>query len=388
MALPKADHYCGHQHHERDRGEAVRRIFCLLLHPEKTVKVLLLVGNGSLVGALAIVLASGVGGCGSPDSGGSVGTGGHSAGSGGSGSGDSGAGGTVTGSGGAGASSGSGGAMTGVGGNGSGGTAATGAGGAAGAMTTGEAGSGGAISAAGGGAGGGGGSGGAGGTANGVGGTTGATGGASGASGTIVSLFNGTTLSGWLPSTGTGIGNRPDLWNVQDISLHCTGTVRGTLVSPKDYGSFRLIFWVRQLPFDDGDNHYASFLIWGTRPPPNDALGALQFGVPNGYYWDYRVGHNDSGAKYFVSTAGGFSRTEWAQCEILANMTTGVAKMACCNPGTATSCKAKQVLVFTDPTAGKKGPIAMQNHSPGGHDEYKNITIEENPMVDALITTQ
>jgi hypothetical protein len=61
--------------------------------------------------------------------------------------------------------------------------------------------------------------------------------------------------------------------------------------------------------------------------------------------------------------------------------------MACCSLGTASSCKAKLALTFTDAAGGKTGPIALQAHSPGAHDEYKNITIEENPTVDALITT-
>jgi hypothetical protein len=232
---------------------------------------------------------------------------------------------------------------------------------------------------------------------SGAGGTISGGGGAAGSTG-VVSLFDGTTLSGWLPSSiaapyskNDPYGNAPGTWDVQDAALHCTGKVRGVLVSPKDYGSFRLIFWVRQLPATGTDNHYASFLIWGSRVLPQpDAIAGVQFGVPNGYFWDYRVGHNDANAAAFVSTSGGFSRTDWAQCEILANHTTGVALMACCNPGTATSCKAKQVLKFTDPTVSKTGPgpIAMQAHSVGGHDEYKNITIEENPTVDTLITTQ
>jgi hypothetical protein len=61
--------------------------------------------------------------------------------------------------------------------------------------------------------------------------------------------------------------------------------------------------------------------------------------------------------------------------------------MACCELGTAATCKAKLVLTFSDPKAGKVGPIALQAHSPGSHDEYKDISIEENPTLDQLITT-
>jgi Domain of Unknown Function (DUF1080) len=176
---------------------------------------------------------------------------------------------------------------------------------------------------------------------------------------------------------------------VQDNAIHCTGTVRGTLISAKDYGSFRLIFDVRQLASTGTDNHYASVLIWGTRPPPNDAIGGLQFGVPNGYYWDYRPGYPGSGAQYFKATtpSAGISRTNWARCEILAQMSTGVARVPCCELGTAATCKSKLVLTFTDPKAGKVGPIALQAHSVGSHDEYEAISIEENPTLDQLITT-
>jgi Domain of Unknown Function (DUF1080) len=202
----------------------------------------------------------------------------------------------------------------------------------------------------------------------------------------VALLFDGKTLDGWLQSSGTGIGNAPGTWNVEDASLHCVGTVRGTLVTAKEYGDYRLIFAVRQLPFTDGDDHYASVLIWGTEPPPNDALGALQFGLPNGYHWDYRPGFPGAGTAYFKQTSPGLSRTEWAQCEILTSTASGVARMACCSLTGSGPCKSTQVLQFTDPGAGKVGAIALQNHSPGGHDEYKNITLELSPSVGNLIT--
>ena len=185
----------------------------------------------------------------------------------------------------------------------------------------------------------------------------GGSGGRGGAGGSgSVSLFDGTTLSGWLQSSIASpysskdpYGNAPGTWNVQDNALHCLGKVRGVLVSPKDYGSFRLIFWVRQLPFDTTDHHYASVLIWGRRTLPQpDAIAGIQMGNPNGYYWDYRPGAKNP-SPFFSTVGSGVSRTEWAQCEILANHTTGVVMEACCNPGTATSCKAKEVLKFNDP---------------------------------------
>ncbi|MDP8999877.1 MAG: DUF1080 domain-containing protein [Myxococcota bacterium] len=204
--------------------------------------------------------------------------------------------------------------------------------------------------------------------------------------GTAVSLFDGTTLSGWLPSTGTGLGNAPGTWSVAAGAIHSAGTARGTLVSQADYGDFRLIYTVRQGP--SVDNHYASVLIWGTRPPPNDAIGGLQFGEPNGNFWDYRPGKPGAGTAYFTQTSAGLGRVNvWNQCEIVTDTATGTALMACCTPMGTTRCKAKQVLQFKDPAAGKKGPIALQCHSPGCNDDYKDITIEVNPAVKGLITT-
>jgi hypothetical protein len=206
--------------------------------------------------------------------------------------------------------------------------------------------------------------------------------------GGVVSLFDGTTLSGWIPSRGTGIDNVPagDVdWDVKDGALHSTGGPRGTLISKDDYGSFRLMFWVRQLVTNI---HYASVLIWGTRPPPDvDAIGGLQFSGPNGDNWDYRPGAKNPDG-FFTQKSPGLSRSNWAQCELLTDVTTGTALMACCTPVGNTPCKAVQVLSFHDPKAGKSSPIALQVHSAGSQDEYKNLTIEVNPVVNALITTQ
>ena len=201
-------------------------------------------------------------------------------------------------------------------------------------------------------------------------------------------LFNGKDLDGWLQSSGKELGNAAGTWEVREHALHANGTVRGTLASKRDYASFRLILSVRQLPSTGTDNHYASALIWGIRPPPNDALGALQFGLPNGYHWDYRPGKPGDGGTLFKATSAGLSRTAWSQCEILAKAATGEARMACCQLTGDAPCKAKEVLSFKDASAGRAGPVALQIHSVGGHDEYKNITLEENPADDSLITTK
>ena len=47
-----------------------------------------------------------------------------------------------------------------------------------------------------------------------------------------------------------------------------------------------------------------------------------------------------------------------------------------------------EVLDFHDPSAGKAGPIAWQMHNAGLLDEYKDVTLEENPKDFDLITNK
>jgi hypothetical protein len=197
----------------------------------------------------------------------------------------------------------------------------------------------------------------------------------------LVSMFNGTNLNGWTSS-------RADLWSAQNGVIHGNGTARGWLFFNNQVGTFRWIFTVRQVSGD----HAPTVLIWGTTQQPYlDALGAIQFQPPNGGHWDYRPGHNNSGGTLFTS----FPHTKWdihnwSQCELIGNHITGIARMACCPlSGTQVKCVATEVLKFTDKTAGRVGPLAIQIHNSGIHDEYKNLYYES-PVVtnpDGFITT-
>lgn len=199
-------------------------------------------------------------------------------------------------------------------------------------------------------------------------------------------LFDGKTLNGWDQSSKK-IGDAPGSWIVQDEALHSVGNIRGTLSSKGDYDSFRLLFTLRHLP-STGSDHMPCVIIWGTRPPPNDALGGIQFQPPNGGHWDYRPGKNNAGAGFTSVAHDKIDRAQWAQCEIWAKASTGEARMACCNLGATGPCKGLEVLKFKDATAGKKGPIGLQVHNTGLHDQYKNISIELDPKLDDLITTK
>jgi hypothetical protein len=85
-----------------------------------------------------------------------------------------------------------------------------------------------------------------------------------------------------------------------------------------------------------------------------DALGGIQFQVPNGWYWDYRPGHNNGGGSEFKSLPHPkFDPHEWSRVEILVNAKAGTARMAVAQP---VDSKAVEVLDFNEPSAGKEGP--------------------------------
>jgi|SRR5581483_3723091 hypothetical protein len=191
---------------------------------------------------------------------------------------------------------------------------------------------------------------------------------------TPVSIFKGKNLNGWIQKPANS-------WTVKDASMASLGTARGFIYTKTNYTYYRLIFTMRHI----SGNHSACVLIFG-ESPTLDALGGIQFQVPNGGHWDYRPGHNNGGGSEFKSfTHPKFNAANWSQVELLVNAKTGTARMAVAQPpGT----KAVEVLDFKDPTAGRTGPIAWQIHNSGLFDEYKNVTVEINPAVNGLITTK
>ena len=175
-------------------------------------------------------------------------------------------------------------------------------------------------------------------------------------------------------------------WIVKDGALASTGAGRGVIYTPKDYSHYRLIFTMRHV--SGNPDHQACVLIFCTRPKkdekPLDALGGIQFQVPNGGHWDYRPGMNNNGGAEFASISKpGFDVHAWSRVELLVNAAKGTARMAVAQP---IGNKAVEVLAFSDPTAGKVGPIALQMHNAGLFDQYKDITIEVDPKEDDLIT--
>jgi hypothetical protein len=162
----------------------------------------------------------------------------------------------------------------------------------------------------------------------------------------------------------------------------------GVIYTKADYKKYRLVFTMRHV--SGKPDHQACVLIFCTRPEPGkkglDALGGIQFQVPNGGHWDYRPGHNNAGKGLFKRLPHTkFNPKEWSQVEMLVDATTGTARMAVAQP---VGSKAVEVLRFKEAEAGKVGPIAWQMHNKGLLDEYKDVRVEVDPKTDEFITTK
>jgi len=188
--------------------------------------------------------------------------------------------------------------------------------------------------------------------------------------GAIVPIFDGKTLDGWTSVPA-------DAWtvNTTDAAMESRGIGRGFIYTNKDYSFYRLVFTMRHL--SGNPDHQACLLIFGI-DTKLDAMGGIQFQVPNGGHWDYRPGHNtDGGLEFTEHVHPKFVVGEWSRVELLVDSRNGNASMSVAQP---VNSKAVPVLDFHDATAGKTGPLAWQMHNKGLFDEYKDVTIEENPM--------
>jgi hypothetical protein len=196
-------------------------------------------------------------------------------------------------------------------------------------------------------------------------------------------LFDGKALDGWAQIP-------PDSWTVKNGALASLGLARGVIYTTRDFlGSYRLIFDIRHV--SDNKDHQACVLVFCTAPvegdgKPPDALAGIQFQVPLGGHWDYRKGHNNAGKEEFTQIAKPkFDVHQWSRVEILLDSGAGTGRMAVAQP---VGSKAIEVLNFKDPTAGRKGPFALQMHNAGLFDEYANVVVEAEPKENELITTK
>jgi hypothetical protein len=169
-------------------------------------------------------------------------------------------------------------------------------------------------------------------------------------------------------------------WAVKDGAMASTGTGRGVIYTAGDYRRFRLKFTMRHV--SGNPDHQACVLIFCTPPKagerPLDALAGIQFQPPNGGHWDYRPGRNNNGGAAFTTVnKTAFDAHQWSRVEILADASTGTARMWVAQPPGA---EPVEVLAFHDPAAGRTGPVAWQMHNAGLFDEFKDVSIEVDPQ--------
>jgi hypothetical protein len=195
----------------------------------------------------------------------------------------------------------------------------------------------------------------------------------------LVRIFDGKTLTGWVPVATNN-------WqvNTQDSAIQCTGAGRGYIYTTGKYLHYRVIFTIRS---NNSGGHNPCILIFGQNVNA-DALAAYQFQLPSTWTWDYRPGANNEGLQYVTKYNDPVTNyANWTQCEVLVNTAAGWAMAAVAQPpGT----KATKVISFNDASVKTYGaaPFGIQAHNAGVSDEYKDIFIENNPSVDSLITTR
>src|SRR5439155_23488718 len=103
-------------------------------------------------------------------------------------------------------------------------------------------------------------------------------------------IFDGKTMEDWnqIP---------PESWTAKNGIIASLGVGRGVIYTKNSYDRYRIVFDMRHV-YGNKD-HQACVLVFCTAPlegeKPMDALGGIQFQVPNGGQWDYRKGHNHGG---------------------------------------------------------------------------------------------
>jgi hypothetical protein len=148
-------------------------------------------------------------------------------------------------------------------------------------------------------------------------------------------------------SPGGSIG-----WIVKDGVMASTGTGRGVIYTAQDYSHYRLLLTMRHV--SGKPDHPADVLFFCTRPKdgekPPDALGGIQFQIPNGGHWDYRPGQgNDGSAAFHTLVKGKNNAHEWSRVEILVDAAKGTARLAVVQPPDA---KAIELTDLRIPEAG------------------------------------
>ena len=146
------------------------------------------------------------------------------------------------------------------------------------------------------------------------------------------SIFDGKDLAGW--------GQKPAgsfIVNTNDAAIQVSGKARGFAFTGAKYTSYRVLYSVRQITH----LHWPCALFFGFNTNL-DAMGGIQFQLPNNSAWDYRPGKNeDPHTEGLITSYGKVPNLQqtgvWYRCEILVNQSTGTADSAA-GPDDGTNC--------------------------------------------------
>jgi hypothetical protein len=172
-------------------------------------------------------------------------------------------------------------------------------------------------------------------------------------------IFDGKTLTGWMCDPGR--------WTVKDGAINAKGNGNNFCLTEGDYDTFRLTGKSRMV--QNPQNH-AGICWWGGRSQGGG--GCLQMTPASGSLWDYSGGEVRTLKRVF-------DYTKWNFFELVVNLKTGTVMIAVNGHAYDT---------YTDKKLGsrKKGPIALQLHAGFSELEYKDLSLEENPKEDKLLT--
>jgi hypothetical protein len=172
-------------------------------------------------------------------------------------------------------------------------------------------------------------------------------------------IFDGKTMTGWMCDAGR--------WTVKDGAINAKGMGNNFCLTEGDYDTFRLTGKSRMV--QNPQNH-AGICWWGGRSQGGG--GCLQMTPASGSLWDYSGGEVRTNPRVF-------DYTKWNFFELVVNLKTGTVMIAVNGHGYPT---------YTDKKLGsrKKGPIALQLHAGFSELEYKDLSVEENPKEDKLLT--
>lgn len=183
------------------------------------------------------------------------------------------------------------------------------------------------------------------------------------------SLFDGTTLNGWLQSS-------KQWWTVKDGTIDGKSTTGGQLViTAADYGDFRLLVSSR-MPFNAGGGHLG-ICFWGGRTPIGNYNKCKLYIPPGANTWDYAT--NGGLKNVTVANTAKPDQTQWHRTEILCRLAKGTCRVAV--DGKLTLTYAEQNLASI-----VKGPIGLQIHAGDSEVQYKDVFVDPAPAEDKLLT--